>query len=76
MRLPEGPGTRESTLQSEAEEADRTTERALVFANIANILLPIGVIGAAIGTYLVLTAGPTDDGGFEVDAVLPAFVPT
>ena len=23
-----------------------------------------------------LTAGPTDDGGFEVDAVLPAFVPT
>ena len=23
-----------------------------------------------------LTAGPTSDGGFEVDAVLPAFVPT
>ncbi|MFS8099308.1 histidine kinase [Lentzea alba] len=23
-----------------------------------------------------LTAGPTDDGGFEVDAVLPSFVPT
>ncbi|MEV6238156.1 histidine kinase [Lentzea sp. NPDC051838] len=23
-----------------------------------------------------LTAGPTDDGGFEVDAILPAFVPT
>lgn len=23
-----------------------------------------------------LTAGPTDDGGYEVDAVLPAFVPT
>ena len=23
-----------------------------------------------------LTAGPTDDGGFQVDAVLPAFVPT
>ncbi len=43
----------------EAAEADAATDRALVFANMANVAIPIGVIVTAIGGYLVLSAGPT-----------------
>lgn len=43
-----------------AAEADRDTDRAFVFSNIANVTLPLGIIGAGIGAYLVLTAGPTE----------------
>lgn len=47
---------------------------ALVLAGSGNGLLGLrGRVEMVGGT---LTAGPTDDGGFEVDAVLPAFVPT
>jgi hypothetical protein len=43
-----------------ADEADRSTDRAFVFANIANVTIPLGIIGAAVGAYLVLTSGPTE----------------
>lgn len=43
----------------QAAEADASTDRAFVFSNIANVTVPLGVIGAGIGAYLVLTAGPT-----------------
>ncbi len=42
-----------------AANADQKTERALVFANIANIAVPLGLIGVGIGAFLVFTAGPT-----------------
>jgi len=44
----------------EARAADDTTDRALVFANVANVVLPIGLVAAAIGGYMVLSAGPTE----------------
>ncbi len=45
---------------NEARAADDTTDRALVFANVANVALPIGLIAAAIGGYMFLSAGPTE----------------
>jgi hypothetical protein len=45
---------------AEAADADAKTDRAFVFSNIANVTLPLGIIGAAVGAYLVLTAGPTE----------------
>jgi len=43
----------------EARDSDRATDRALLFANVSNVVLPLGIIGAAVGTYLVLSArGP------------------
>lgn len=44
---------------SSARTADASTDRALLFANIANVTLPIGLIAAALGGYVVLSAGPT-----------------
>lgn len=43
----------------EARAADANTDRALVFANVANVAIPVGLVAAAIGGYMVLTAGPT-----------------
>ena len=43
-----------------ARTADDTTDRALVFANVANVVIPIGLVAAAIGGYMILTAGPTE----------------
>lgn len=43
----------------EAADADSKTDRALVFANMSNVAIPIGLIVTAIGGYLVLSAGPT-----------------
>jgi len=44
----------------QAMTADDTTDRALVFANVANVVIPIGLVAAAIGGYLFLSAGPTE----------------
>ncbi|HEY8074032.1 MAG TPA: hypothetical protein VIF62_07985 [Labilithrix sp.] len=44
---------------NQARSSNDATDRALVFANVANVTVPLGVIGSAIGAYLVLTAGPT-----------------
>jgi hypothetical protein len=44
----------------QANNADASTDRALLFANVTNVVLPLGAIIAAIGGYMVLTAGPTD----------------
>jgi hypothetical protein len=35
----------------------QATDRALIFANIANVMVPLGVVAAGIGTYLLLTSG-------------------
>lgn len=43
-----------------AKTADDTTDRALVFANVANVVIPIGLVAAAIGGYMFLSAGPTE----------------
>jgi len=43
-----------------ARAADDSTDRALVFANVANIVIPIGVVAAVIGGYMILSAGPTE----------------
>lgn len=43
----------------EAEQADASTDRALLFANVANVVIPVGVIVTVIGGYLALSAGPT-----------------
>jgi hypothetical protein len=45
---------------AQAAAADASTDRAFVFSNIANVTIPLGIIGAGIGAYLVLTAGPTE----------------
>lgn len=51
---------------ADANASDRSTDRAFVFANIANVTVPLGAIGSLVGAYLVLSAGP----GKQV-AVLP-----
>lgn len=43
---------------SDASASDQSTDRALVFANIANVTVPLGLLGTAAGAYLVLSAGP------------------
>jgi hypothetical protein len=45
---------------AQAKAADDRTDRALLFANVSNIALPVGLIALAIGGYLVLSAGPTE----------------
>jgi len=42
----------------EGEASDRATDRALVFANVANVAVPLGALGVLAGVYLVLSAGP------------------
>lgn len=43
----------------EAVASDQATDRALVFANISNVTIPLGAVATAIGAYLVLSAGPS-----------------
>ena len=43
---------------ADATASDQSTDRALVFANIANVTVPLGVLATAAGAYLVLSAGP------------------
>ncbi|AKV01810.1 hypothetical protein AKJ09_08473 [Labilithrix luteola] len=45
---------------AQADESNRATDRALVFANVANVAIPIGVVGTAIGAILVFTSGPSN----------------
>jgi hypothetical protein len=42
-----------------AIEADEKTSRAVTFANVSNVTIPIGLVGVAIGVYLVLTSSPS-----------------
>src|SRR5262249_4916782 len=43
-------------------DSDQATNRALAFANVANVLVPLGLVGIGIGGWLVLTAGPASPG--------------
>lgn len=45
--------------EAPAISSAQATDRALIFANIANVMVPLGVVTAGIGTYLLLTLGPT-----------------
>jgi tetratricopeptide (TPR) repeat protein len=56
---------------AEANASDHATDRALVFANIANVTVPLGVIGSVVGAYLVLGTRP----GRSV-SVVPVTSPT
>jgi hypothetical protein len=40
----------------EANDSNSATDRAITFANVANVTIPLGLVGAGIGAYLVLTA--------------------
>lgn len=62
------PCTRGST---DAAASDQATDRALVFANLSNVTIPLGLVGSAVGAYLVLSAGP----GHKV-AVAPSTTPS
>jgi hypothetical protein len=44
---------------AEASASDQSTDRAYVFANIANVTVPLGALGSIVGAYLVLSAGPS-----------------
>lgn len=44
---------------NDASASDQATDRALVFANISNVTLPLGAVGSVVGAYLVLSAGPS-----------------
>lgn len=44
---------------AQANASDQSTDRAFVFANIANVTVPLGALGSVIGAYLVLSAGPS-----------------
>lgn len=44
---------------AEASESDKATDRALVFANVANVTVPLGALGTLVGAYLALSAGPS-----------------
>ncbi len=39
-----------------AADSDKATDRALVFANIANVTVPLGALATAFGAYLVVSA--------------------
>lgn len=45
---------------SAARTADDHTDRALLFANIANVAIPVGAVAAAVGAWLFFGAGPTE----------------
>jgi hypothetical protein len=42
-----------------ATQADNATDRALLFANVANVAIPIGALVTILGGYMILSAGPT-----------------
>lgn len=45
---------------SAARTADEHTDRALLFANVANVAIPVGALAAAVGAWLFFGAGPTE----------------
>lgn len=42
-----------------ANEANNATDRALLFANVANVAIPIGALVTILGGYMLVSAGPT-----------------
>jgi tetratricopeptide (TPR) repeat protein len=44
--------------QPDGKASDEATDRALTFANVANVTVPLGVLGVLAGAYLAFTAGP------------------
>ncbi|MBX3230890.1 MAG: hypothetical protein KIT84_40580 [Labilithrix sp.] len=44
-----------------ARAADEATNRALLFANVANVAIPVGLVVALLGGYIALTSGPTSE---------------
>jgi hypothetical protein len=46
-----------------AKSADEKTDRAFLFANLSNVVIPLGAIVTAVGAYFFLTAGPTEKEG-------------
>lgn len=44
-----------------ATAADDATNRALLFANIANVAIPVGAVVGLLGGYIALTSGPTSE---------------
>jgi len=45
---------------TDAAASNAATDRALLFANVSNVTLPLGLLAAAIGAYVLLTTGPTE----------------
>lgn len=43
----------------QATDANNATDRALLFANVANVAIPIGALVTILGGYMILSAGPT-----------------
>lgn len=44
---------------TQANDANSATDRALLFANVANVAIPIGALVTILGGYMILSAGPT-----------------
>ncbi|WP_439663783.1 sensor histidine kinase [Lentzea sp. HUAS TT2] len=65
-----GPSSVRAVIRNTRPPATRTLALPASGSGLLGLRGRVEMVG---GT---LTAGPTDDGGFEVDAVLPAFVPT
>lgn len=65
-----GPSTVRAVIRNTAPSSTPDTAPARPGSGLLGLRGRVEMVG---GT---LTAGPTDDGGFQVDAVLPAFVPT
>ncbi|MBM7860728.1 sensor histidine kinase [Lentzea nigeriaca] len=65
-----GPSMVHAVIRNTAPSSTPATAPTRLGAGLLGLRGRVEMVG---GT---LTAGPTDDGGFEVDAVLPAFVPT
>lgn len=43
-----------------AAAADASTDRALLFANVSNVAIPVGVLVVLVGGYFFFSAGPTE----------------
>lgn len=65
-----GPSTVRAVIRNTAPSSTPDTAPPRTGSGLLGLRGRVEMVG---GT---LTAGPTDDGGFQVDAVLPAFVPT
>lgn len=43
---------------AEAARSNDATDRSLAFANVANVTVPVGLVAAGVGAYLLFSAGP------------------